>query len=237
MTAFAKSVAISRHEALRWGGCFAVVLLAHCAAAFALLGSQEASEFDAGAPVVMLELAEAVAAPAPPPTDLAPGPPEPEVEEMPFPKEETKRPEPEAEAVLAEPEPPKPEPPIEAKPPTAAPSVEIPPSEAAPPTPGAEVQTRRLSVIRWQSALAAHLERHKPSSARARSEQGTVRIAFTIDRDGRLVTSRIVQSSGSAMLDRETLDMLARAQPMPKPPGEVGERDLSFVVPVRFNIR
>jgi protein TonB len=235
MTVLATAVGFSRHEALRWGGCFTVVLLAHCAAAFALLGSQKASEFDAGAPVVMLELAEAVAAPAAPPTDLAPGPPEPEVEERPPPKEEAKRPE--AEALLPEPEPPKPEPPIEMKPPTAAPSVEMPPSDAAPPTPGTDVKTRRLSIIRWQSALAAHLERHKPSSARARGEQGTVRIAFTIDRDGRLVTSQIVQSSGSAMLDRETLDMLARAQPMPKPPGEVGERDLSFVVPVRFNIK
>jgi hypothetical protein len=31
--------------------------------------------------------------------------------------------------------------------------------------------------------------------------------------------------------------MLARAQPMPKPPGNMPDRGLSFVVPVRFNIR
>jgi hypothetical protein len=30
---------------------------------------------------------------------------------------------------------------------------------------------------------------------------------------------------------------IARAQPMPRPPGEMKDRELSFVVPVRFNIR
>jgi periplasmic protein TonB len=52
-----------------------------------------------------------------------------------------------------------------------------------------------------------------------------------------LVNSRIVRSSGSSVLDEETLDMLARAQPMPKPPGNAPDTALSFVVPVRFNIR
>jgi len=46
-----------------------------------------------------------------------------------------------------------------------------------------------------------------------------------------------VESSGSPTLDQETLAMLVRAQPMPRPPGEVPDNQLSFVVPVRFNIR
>jgi hypothetical protein len=31
--------------------------------------------------------------------------------------------------------------------------------------------------------------------------------------------------------------MLARSQPMPKPPDNVPDSALSFVVPIRFNIR
>jgi hypothetical protein len=31
--------------------------------------------------------------------------------------------------------------------------------------------------------------------------------------------------------------MLNRAQPMPRPPVQLSSRELSFVVPVRFNIR
>jgi protein TonB len=51
------------------------------------------------------------------------------------------------------------------------------------------------------------------------------------------LNSRIVQSSGSAALDEETLALLARAQPMPRPPDEMRTRELSFVAPVRYNIR
>ena len=51
------------------------------------------------------------------------------------------------------------------------------------------------------------------------------------------LASRIVRSSGSAVLDQETLALLARAQPMPKPPGAMDDRQLSFVAPVRYYIR
>ena len=43
--------------------------------------------------------------------------------------------------------------------------------------------------------------------------------------------------SFSPELDQESLAMLNRAQPMPKPPSQVQTSELSFVVPVRFNIR
>ncbi len=94
-------------------------------------------------------------------------------------------------------------------------------------------------LTQWQNALATHLGafRRYPTAARSRGEQGTATIAFTIDRDGRLLSSRIVQSSGSPLLDEETLAMLARAQPMPKPPGTAPDSALSVVVPVRFDIR
>jgi periplasmic protein TonB len=229
---------IDRADTVRWIACFVVVVAAHGMAALSLLESHEASDFDAGAPVVMLELPEAPAAPSTPPSDLAPGPPEMESEPTPPPKEETKPIEQEAEVALPIPEPPKPEPPVEQREATAAPSVEMPPSTAAPPTPGAAVQTP-AAFIRWQSALAAHLERFKryPTAARAHGEQGVAKVAFTIDHEGHLLRSQIVQSSGSPLLDQETLDMLARAQPMPRPPGNAPDSALSFVVPVRFNIR
>lgn len=231
-------VRVRRADTVRWIACFVVVVAAHGMAALSLLESREASDFDAGAPVVMLELPEAPAAPSTPPSDLAPGPPEEQTEATPPPKEETKPIEEEAEVALPIPEPPKPEPPVEQREATATPSVEMPPSAAAPPTPGAAVRTPAV-YIRWQSALAAHLERFKryPTAARSRGDQGIAKVAFTIDHEGHLLSSRIVQSSGSPLLDEETLAMLARAQPMPKPPGDAPDGALSFVVPVRFNIR
>jgi protein TonB len=221
MSALAASLGIPRHDAVRWSICFAMVLLAHGAAALALISSPEASDFGVDAPVVMLELPESLVNSEAPPTDLAPGPREEETEATPPPKEETRLPEPEAEVAM--PEPPKPEPPQEQKLATAP--------QASKATPS--------SVINWQSQLAAHIERFKryPSEARTHGEQGVARVAFSIDHDGHLLASRIVQSSGSAALDQETLEMLARAQPMPKPPGAMKDSELFFVVPVRFNIK
>jgi periplasmic protein TonB len=227
-----------RADSVRWALCFVAVATLHAMAALSFVRSQQSSDFEAGAPTVMLELPEMTAAPTAPPSDLAPGPPEMETEPTPPPKEETKPPEEMAEVALPEPEPPKPQPPVEQREATAAPSVELPPSTAAPPTPGAEVKTS-AAMIRWQSALAAHLERFKryPAAARAHHDQGIATVAFTIDHEGHLLRSSIVQSSGSPALDQETLDMLARSQPMPKPPGNTPDRALSFVVPIRFNIR
>jgi periplasmic protein TonB len=238
LSVFGQLFRVHRADTVRWIACFVVVVAAHGMAALSLLESPAASDFDAGAPVVMLELPEAPAAPTTPPSDLAPGPPEMESDPTPPPKEETKPIEQEAEVALPIPEPPKPQPPVEEHQATAAPSVELPPSEAAPPTPGAEVHTP-AAFIHWQSALAAHLERFKryPSAARAHGEQGVAKVAFTIDHEGHLLHSEIVQSSGSPLLDQETLDMLARAQPMPKPPGNAPDGALSFIVPIRFNIR
>jgi periplasmic protein TonB len=236
MTATAAKRGIDHAETARWVVCFAAVVAAHAVAALSLLPSPEASEFDSGAPVVLLELPEAPASLSTPPSDLMPGPPEAESEPTPPKEEETKPPEQEAEVALPAPELPKP--PSEERPPTAQPSVTM-PSVPAPPTPGAEVAPSTAVVRRWESALVAHIERFKryPVEARAHDERGVTRVAFTIDRDGRVLASRIVQSSGFAALDAETLAMLNRAQPMPRPPVQLSNNELSFVVPVRFNIR
>jgi protein TonB len=92
---------------------------------------------------------------------------------------------------------------------------------------------------RWQSALAAHLERFKryPAAARAHGEQGIVQVAFSIDRDGWVRQSRLVKSSGSPELDQEALAMLIRSQPVPAPPERVSASELSFTIPVQFQIR
>jgi periplasmic protein TonB len=227
----------ARRESLRFGACLAVVLAAHVAVALPLfLHPSQASDFDGGAPVVMLDLPEAPAVPATVQNDVTPGPPQDESEPTPR-QEEAKPPEPESEIAL--PEPPKPEPPREERVATATPSVEVPPSLPAPPTAGAAVQPVPRTVIRWESALASHIERFKryPAAARAHDEQGTVTIAFTLDRAGHVMSSHVLRSSGSQALDDETLAMLQRAQPLPPPPAEIPSKDLSFVVPVRFNIR
>jgi protein TonB len=85
--------------------------------------------------------------------------------------------------------------------------------------------------------LVARLAKVQRYPAQARGAQGVVSLAFTIDRHGGVVSSKIVKSSGSAILDAEALDLIKRAAPLPPPPADVADSDLSFVVPIRFAAR
>jgi protein TonB len=64
-----------------------------------------------------------------------------------------------------------------------------------------------------------------------------VRVTFTIDRNGRVLSKRIVASSGHAALDKEVEAMLRRASPMPKIPRELGRSTLTVTLPVVFTLR
>lgn len=212
-------------DALRWAICLAVAAACHGVAIWALLSPlSELSDDGIKAPMmVLLDLPESLTALAAPVQDLPPGPVEQEETRPAPPKEEDiKPPPPEAEAALPIPDPPKPEQPAAEK-------------QAAAPS---ATRMQPSSVTRWQSLLAAHIEGFKryPAEARSRREQGVARVAFTIDRQGRLLRSRIAQSSGSPALDQETLAMVSRAQPLPRPPDELSGTDLTFVLPIRFSI-
>jgi protein TonB len=109
---------------------------------------------------------------------------------------------------------------------------------AAAPAPGAPSRNP-YAVLNWKSRLVATLERSKryPSEARARGEQGVAQLAFSIDRLGGVHHARIVHSSGSELLDNETLALVARAQPLPPPPLEITGAEIAIMVPIRYNIR
>jgi periplasmic protein TonB len=224
MSSIALPLKAARGDALRWSICFVVAIAAHAAIAMSFLRKPSSdNDFGVDTPVVVLDLAESFVISTSPPTDLAPGPRQEESEATPAPKEETKPPEQQADVAIPVPEPLKPEPPQEQRlataPPAAAPSVAV--------------------IHRWETELVAHIERFKryPARARVRGVQGLARVGFTIDRDGRVRESRIVQSSGSAELDQEALAMLTRAQPVPLPPSHATTDELSFTIPVRFSIR
>ncbi|MEM9966440.1 MAG: energy transducer TonB [Asticcacaulis sp.] len=117
---------------------------------------------------------------------------------------------------------------------TPAPETTAPLSRPAPPAPSAS-----SSPQSWQTRLMSHLEKNKryPADARSRRQQGVVWLRFSMDRDGRVVTSEVDRSSGYAALDREALNMLRRSVPLPKPPEDVTGNPIEITVPVEFFIR
>jgi protein TonB len=89
----------------------------------------------------------------------------------------------------------------------------------------------------WKSQLLARLERSKRYPAQARGDQGVTLLAFSVDRQGGVHRARIARSSGSALLDQETLALLQRAQPLPSPPPQTRSAQIAVTVPIRYNAR
>jgi periplasmic protein TonB len=220
----------------RWVLSAAVVIGLHAALVLTLTTWRERVPGDEGSEVIIVDLAPLTASPTDSNNDLAPGPEQQQskstqdvqqAEETPLEKIERPPPVPDAEVKL----------PAEAKPP------EKPKDEPTPPVPETTSPPRpkpsAAQIASWHRRIAQQVERHKgyPTSARARHETGTAQLAFTLDRNGKVVANRIVRTSGSAALDQETIDTVLRAQPFPPPPPNMPGETFDFTVPIRFNIR
>ena len=236
-------------EPLRWGICFALALSFHGAGAAALLARwNDGADLVANAPVIMLELAPVPVAPDITPNELPPGPQQAEARPEPQPVKPVEKieltPTPQAELPVTPP--PKPiEKPKNKTPKQKHASLASAPSTAerksertAAPAPGATARNPD-ALPNWKSQLIARLERYKryPAEAQARGEHGVAQLAFSIDRGGGVHRARIAHSSGSSLLDRETLLLLERAQPLPPPPAEIPGAQIAVVVPIRYNFR
>ena len=92
-------------------------------------------------------------------------------------------------------------------------------------------------IASWQQAVVARLARFQRYPAQAKGATGSVKLSFSIDRQGHVLNSQIIKSSGSAVLDAEALSLLTRAAPLPAPPAAVPDSDFTFVLPIRFGLR
>jgi protein TonB len=126
------------------------------------------------------------------------------------------------------------------------------PPEAAPPPPSAQPQSRGGvaavstsegtqpaggpaaaspgEVSRYAAAVRAALARNKPDG---RGRHGTATITFTISAAGAVTRARLTSSSGHPALDGAVLASVERTK-FPAPPKTLSERDLTYVIPFRF---
>jgi len=121
---------------------------------------------------------------------------------------------------------PVPDPPIE--------ETTVPESEPLPPAP--QPSNARPT---WEGAVLAALNKAKryPREASFRRQQGVPMIRFVMDRNGRVLSSRLERSSGFRALDDEAVALPKRAAPLPKPPDDMPGDPIELVVPVEFFMR
>jgi len=238
----------------RWTISAALVVLAHASVAAGMIRWRETIDEPAEpAAAIVIDFAPVPVGPAMQQTDIAPGPEQTMSEATPEQKAEQKpveepppelKPAPNPELAVEPPEEVKqdiaeaPRPPV---PVTTAPqalAVQTAPVPAAP-TQGQINPTNANVVPTWKTAIVALLERNKryPAAAQARHQHGIAQVFFSIDRQGRVIDSRIVRSAGAAALDEEALALLTRAQPFPPPPAQLAGERVNLTVPIRFNLK
>ena len=108
------------------------------------------------------------------------------------------------------------------------------PQQAPATTPAPASPELAPSIASWQQAIVARIARFQRYPAQAKGATGVANLSFSIDRQGHVLNSQIIKSSGSSVLDAEALFLLTRAAPLPPPPAAVPDTDLTFVLPIRF---
>jgi protein TonB len=121
-----------------------------------------------------------------------------------------------------------------APPPTEAPVAAV----AAAPRQGISSKPSEANLT-WQKAVALHLNKHKtyPAQARENGDEGVAMVSITIDRSGKVISARLLTTSGFQLLDKEAVEVASRASPLPKPPGDMMELAYDFSQPIRFRMK
>ncbi|MEN5237851.1 TonB family protein [Pseudomonas sichuanensis] len=222
----------TRSNMARYGIGLAIVLAVHVVAVVLTLNWSVPQAIELPPAAMMVELAPLPEPAPPPPPKAAPKPPTP-VEEPPLPKlAEAPKPKiaiPKPPKPKAKPQPPKPEKKLEPpkdEPPAKDDVADTPPSNSPPQksaAPAPSIASNSNALPSWQSDLLRHLAKYKkyPEDARRRGLQGINRLRFVVDAEGKVVSYSMAGGSGSAALDRATMEMIRRAGTVPKPPAEL----------------
>jgi len=231
----------------RWLIAAVAVVLVHTTIVFWILYVRDMRAAGEPPAAVMIELAPVdVAPPSETPPDVTPGPQmtkaAPEEAEQPqvIPVPELP-PAPKPDAILTTPPKPKPKPKKivkEISKPVVKPAHQPPAPQTSAPPGSTAARAAQPSAggggahSNWSPRLS--ISRTYPEAAKARGEQGVVRVSITFGRSGHAISAQVAGSSGSAILDQAALASARQASLPPLPP-EMGS-SITRIVPIRYSI-
>ncbi|WP_417620187.1 energy transducer TonB [Parasphingorhabdus sp.] len=119
---------------------------------------------------------------------------------------------------------------------------EAPPAASASPAPSnssGNSPKAKKEKANYYAMVSAHLNQRKkyPTEARKAREQGVVKVRFTVDRAGNISNVSITGSSGHAILDQATLDLMQRVAPLPTMPASMVPDKVTISLPIDYSLR
>lgn len=120
-------------------------------------------------------------------------------------------------------------------------------TQPAPPPPSAQpqavtgidlAQENRLKKT-YGLSISKEIKRFQkyPPPAQRRGWEGTAEVLLQISAEGKVVSITLGKSSGRDILDKEALDMVRRASPLPQAPLDLRGRALVVSVPIVFKLQ
>ena len=111
-------------------------------------------------------------------------------------------------------------------------------SSAPSSSPTLAANTGDEALAAYSAELLKWLNKHKryPKRAKRKNQQGSVKIAFRVTRNGRITDFTIVESSGVRSLDEAVRKMIKKASPVPALPVEFDSGQMTFTLPIAFSL-
>ncbi|MGO9547397.1 MAG: TonB family protein [Rhodomicrobium sp.] len=99
-----------------------------------------------------------------------------------------------------------------------------------------ELEARRNQLFSlYNSEIMKTVMKHALKPARVRA--GRVKVELTLAPSGELLAHRVIESSGSDLLDRTALASLERAAPFPHAPEELSKQPYTFIIPFDYAVK
>lgn len=199
--------------------------------------------------VLTVELVNIPAPPVSQPEPIQPQPEQPKPEQI-KPKTEPKpiiKPLPTPKVVKADPLPHQSPPTTQTEVISVAPRPEAPPSPVPPvpvviPEPPKPVAPSQVDMTAarnsYNSTLWGAIGKYKqyPKIAQMRGWQGEALVELLLDGNGKLISKKILKSSGYDILDKQALAMIEKAAPFPAPPEALRASSFTITVPIPFTL-
>ncbi len=91
----------------------------------------------------------------------------------------------------------------------------------------------------YQRIIRQKIEKKKryPRNAKRRRDEGIVKVAFTISKNGTLSKLRIHQSSGVQSLDKAALSAVKKVGRFPPIPPALNKNFINYIIPIAYRLR
>ena len=98
---------------------------------------------------------------------------------------------------------------------------------------------QKAEVQAWQKNVVLAIAKAKsyPAKARAKRIEGTVKIRFSLDGYGTLLSREVAESSGYPLLDQAALAVFDKIAKFPTPPSHLNEDRFTLMVPINYSVK